>query len=205
MSDYQNISNIIKGKYEKELDSDFINEIEQIFKKCEENKKSIDSFEPKLQFDNSHILENISDFFDKYKTQSQDNNFGNIKSFISRSLCLFKGLKYISELSETNPAKQDIYNYLYNFIKEINPKNILHYEVFFPYLYFLSNLDIIDNEILGINTIKKYNFQEQLIKCLKINNFENNADQWIVNFLVNPLNLIHYLSKEYSSFNNSSQ
>ena len=193
MSDYQEISNIIKGKYEKELDSNFINEIGQIYKKCEENKKSIDPSEPKLQFDNTHILENISDFFEQYKTQSQDNNFTNIKSFISRSLCLFKGLKYISELSETNQAKQDIYNYLNNFIKEINPKNILQYEVFFPYLYFLSNLDILDSEILGINTFKKYNFQEQLIKCLKVNNFENSADQWIVNFLVNPLNLIHYL------------
>ena len=192
MTESQNVMEVIKSKFEKELDSSFINGFKEELHKCEENKKSMDPSEPKLQFDNSHILENISQFFEKYKTQNQENIFSNIKCFISTSLCLYKGLKYISELSETNQTKQDIFNYLNNIIKDIHPKNIYQYEILFPYLFYLSNLDILDSEIAGIISFKKNNFQEQLIKCLKINHFEHN-DKWIINFMVNPLALIHYL------------
>ena len=192
MNESQNLIEVIKVKFEKEIDSSFINTFREELYKCKENKKSIDPLEPKLQFDNSHILENNSQFFEKFKTQNQDNIFTNSKCFISKSLCLFRGLKYISELSETNQAKQDIYNYLNNIIKDIHPNKIAQYEILFPYLFFVSNLDILDSEIAGINSFKKNNFQEQLIKCLKINHFDIN-NQWAINFLVNPLALIHYL------------
>ena len=193
MNDTENIINTIKAKIEKELDNSFINMFANELKKIEENKLSLDPNEPKLQFDNFHISNNITEFFNQYSPLNQDNISSNIKCFISKSLCLFKGLKYISEMTENNQTKQEIYNYLNNLINEINPRNIAQYEILFPYFYFLSNLDILDNEIVGISTFKKYNIQEQLIK-IKTNNFDKNNDiTWIVNFLVNPLNLIHYL------------
>ena len=193
MYDSGNIINLIKTKIEKELDANFITDFANELKKCEENKLSIDRSEPKLQFDNSHNIDNISQFLNKYSPMSQGNIFADTKCFISKSLCLFKGLKYISEMTENNQTKQEIYNYLNNLINEINPRNIAQYEILFPYFYFLSNLDILDNEIVGISSFKKYNIQEQLIK-IKTNNFDKNNDiTWIINFLVNPLNLIHYL------------
>ena len=195
MNDSENIINLIKAKIEKELDDNFITGLTGELKKCEENKLSLDSSEPKLQFDNSHNIDNISQFLNNYYQMSQGNIFSDTKCFISKSLCLFKELKYISEITENNQTKQEIYNYLNNFINEINPRNFFQYEILFPYFYFLSNLDILDNEIVGISSFKKNNIQEQLMKCIKINNFERDKDitQWIVNFLVNPLNLIHYL------------
>ena len=195
MNDTQNIINIIKGKIENELDENFINGFVNELKKTEENKLSLDSHEPKLQFDNSHISNNISIFINQYSPLSQGDISTNIKIFISKSLYLFRGLKYISEMSESNQIKQEIYSYLYNIIKEIDLNNMSKYEILFPYFYFLSNLDILDNELLGLTSLKKINFQDQLIKCLKINNFENNINnhEWIINFMVNPLNLIHYL------------
>ena len=196
MIDFQNIQSTIKSKIEREVDSSFIEGFVKLLKRSEENKLSIDSSEPKLQFDNSHISENISDFYSKYSPLSQGDFDSNIKIFISKSLCLFKGLKFISESSETNQAKQEIFNYLNNVLKELTSRNIFTYEIFYPYLYFLSSLDILDNEITGINSFKnKFNIQENLIKCLKANSFQNNNNdtEWIVNFMVNPLNLIHYL------------
>ena len=196
MIDFQNIQSTIKSKIEREVDSSFIEGFVKLLKRSEENKLSIDSSEPKLQFDNSHISENISDFYSKYSPLSQGDFDSNIKIFISKSLCLFKGLKFISESSETNQAKQEIFNYLNNVLKELTSRNIFTYEIFYPYLYFLSSLDILDNEITGINSFKnKFNIQENLIKCLKANSFQNNNNdtEWIVNFMVNPLNFIHYL------------
>ena len=190
--DIESIINLISNKIEKELDNNFINDFSNELKKCEENKLSIDSSEPKLQFDNSYILNNITQLFNKYSQKSQGNFIANIQIFISKSLCLFFGLKYVSEISENNQTKQDIYSYLNNFIKEINQKNITQYEIFFPYLFFLSNLDILETDILGINSFKKYNMQDQLIKSFKIKSLEND-NNWMINFLVNPLNLIHYL------------
>ena len=186
-----NLINTISNKLEKELDNNIITGFSNELKKCEENKLSIDSSEPKLQFDNSFFLNNISQLFNKYSQISQGNFTANAQCFLSKSLCLFYGLKYISEFSENNQTKQEIYSYLNNTIKEINQKNIAQYEIFFPYIFFLSNLDILENEILGIISFKKYNIEEQLIKNVKINSFENN-DNWAANFLINPLNLIHY-------------
>ena len=196
MNESQKIINSIKSKLERELDPSFLSGFANELKEVEENKLSIDKTEPKLQFDNSHILDNISVFFNKYSPLSQGDFSSNIKIFISKSLCMFKGLKYISEKSETNQPKQEIFNYFNNILKELNQNNIFSYEILFPYFYYLSNLDILDGEILGITTLKnKINIQEQLIKCLKINNFENNTNdtEWITNFMINPLNLIHYL------------
>lgn len=196
MNESQKIINSIKSKLERELDPSFLSGFANELKEVEENKLSIDKTEPKLQFDNSHILDNISVFFNKYSPLSQGDFSSNIKIFISKSLCMFKGLKYISEKSETNQPKQEIFNYFNNILKELNQNNIFSYEILFPYFYYLSNLDILDGEILGITTLKnKINIQEQLIKCLKINNFENNTNdtEWITNFMINPLNFIHYL------------
>ena len=188
----ENIINLISNKIEKELDNNFVNDFSNDLKKCEENNLSIDASEPKLQFDNSYILNNITQLFNKYSQKSQGNFSANIQIFISKSLSLFYGLKYVSEISENNQTKQEIYSYLNNFIKEINQKNITQYEIFFPYLFFLSNLDILETDILGINLFKKYNIQDQLINSFKINSLEND-NNWMINFLVNPLNLIHYL------------
>ena len=195
MNDTENIINTIKAKIEKELDNSFINMFANELKKIEENKLSLDPNEPKLQFDNFHISNNITEFFNQYSPLNQDNISSNIKCFISKSLCLFKGLKYISEISESSQIRLDIYNFLNNIIKDINQSNIFQYEIFFPYFYFLSNFDILENEMIGISSFKKLNFQDQLIKCLKINNFGNDLinNDWIINFMVNPLNLIHYL------------
>ena len=187
MNESQKIINLIKSKIERELDSSFLSGFVNELKQVEENKLSIDKSEPKLQFDNSHILDNISVFYNQYSPLSQGDFSSNIKIFISKSLCMFKGLKYISEKSETNQPKQEIFNYFNNILKDLNQNNICTYEILFPYFYYLSNLDILDGEILGITTLKnKINIQEQLIKCLKINNFENNTNdtEWITNFMV---------------------
>ena len=200
MNESQKIIDLIKSKIERELDPTFISGFVNGLKHVEENNLSIDKSEPKLQFDNSHILDNISVFYNQYSSLSQGDFSSNIKIFISKSLCMFKGLKYISEKSETNQAKQEVFNYLNNIIKELNQNNIFSYEILFPYFYFLSNLDILDGEILGIATLKnKINIQEQLIKCLKKNNFENNTNdtEWIINFMVNPLNLIFGIDISY--------
>lgn len=62
----------------------------------------------------------------------------------------------------------------------------------------MTSLDILDSDILDINSLRnKFSFKDQLIKCLKTNTFENkkgeNSFEWLINFMVNPLSLIHYL------------
>ena len=70
-------------------------------------------------------------------------------------------------------------------IKLLNSKNLSLNEILFPYYYYLTSLDILDSDILDINSFKnKFNFKEQLIKCLKMNNFDNKIDPefvWINN------------------------
>ena len=187
----------ITRKFDQELDSKFIGGFVTELEKCRENKLSIDSQEPKLLFDNSFIRNDFSDFFSFYSKQSKENN-ASLKFLISKSFCLFKCLKYISENSEDNPIRQEILNYLNDSIKVLSSKNLSTKEILFPYFYFLTSLDIVDSDILDINSFKnKFNFKDQLIKCLKFNSFENKMGDidfnWITNFMVNPLNLIHYL------------
>ena len=189
--------NQLTRQFDQELDSNFINGFVGELEKCRENKLSPDSNEPKLLFDNSFILNNFSDFFNAYSNKSKDNN-ASLKSLISKSLCLFKGLKYISENSEDDQIRQQILNYLNDSIKLLSSKNMASNEILFPYFYFLTSLDIIDSDILDINSFKnKYNFKDQLIKCLKHNSFDNKIGEidlnWVINFMANPLNLIHYL------------
>ena len=187
----------ISRKLEQEIDSNFINGFKSVLENCLENKNSNDSKEPKLLFDNSSIINEFSDFFNIYSIQSKDNN-PSLKSLISKSLCLFKGLKYISEISEDTQTRDQVLVYLNESIKSLSSKNISKNEIFFPYYFYLTSLDILDNEILDINSFKnKFNFKDQLIKCLKMNTFDNklgNIDYtWLINFMLNPLNLIHYL------------
>ena len=189
--------NQLTRQFDQELDSNFINGYVGELEKCRENKLSPDSNEPKLLFDNSFILNNFSDFFNAYSNISKDNN-ASLKTLISKSLCLFKGLKYISENSEDDQIRQQILNYLNDSIKLLSSKNMASNEILFPYFYFLTSLDIIDSDILDINSFKnKYNFKDQLIKCLKHNSFDNKIGEidlnWVINFMANPLNLIHYL------------
>ena len=189
--------NQLTRQFDQELDSNFINGFVGELEKCRENKLSPDSNEPKLLFDNSFILNNFSDFFNAYSNKSKDNN-ASLKTLISKSLCLFKGLKYISENSEDDQIRQQILNYLNDSIKLLSSKNMVSNEILFPYFYFLTSLDIIDSDILDINSFKnKYNFKDQLIKCLKHNSFDNKIGEidlnWVINFMANPLNLIHYL------------
>ena len=188
--------NQIMNKLNQELDTNFINKFESELGKCRENKLSKDSEEPKLLFDNSLLTQDFSDFFDFYSNQSNDDS-NSPKNLISKSLCLFKSLKYISEKSEDDQIRQQILIYLNDSVKLLNSKNLANNEILFPYYYYLTSLDIIDSDILDINSFKnKYNFKEQLIKCLKVNNFDNkigNDFYWITNFMTNPLNLIHYL------------
>ena len=188
--------NQIMNKLNQELDTNFINKFESELGKCRENKLSKDSEEPKLLFDNSLLTQDFSDFFDFYSHQSND-DLNSPKNLISKSLCLFKILKYISEKSEDDQIRQQILIYLNDSVKLLNSKNLANNEILFPYYYYLTSLDIIDSDILDINSFKnKYNFKEQLIKCLKVNNFDNkngNDFYWITNFMTNPLNLIHYL------------
>ena len=189
--------NQLTRQFDQELDSNFINGYVGELEKCRENKLSPDSNEPKLLFDNSFILNNFSDFFNAYSNKSKDNN-ASLKTLISKSLCLFKGLKYISENSEDDQIRQQILNYLNDSIKLLSSKNMASNEILFPYFYFLTSLDIIDSDILDINSFKnKYNFKDQLIKCLKHNSFDNKIGEidlnWVINFMANPLNLIHYL------------
>ena len=189
--------NQLTRQFDQELDSNFINGFVGELEKCRENKLSPDSNEPKLLFDNSFILNNFSDFFNAYSNKSKDNN-ASLKTLISKSLCLFKGLKYISENSEDDQIRQQILNYLNDSIKLLSSKNMASNEILFPYFYFLTSLDIIDSDILDINSFKnKYNFKDQLIKCLKHNSFDNKIGEidlnWVINFMANPLNLIHYL------------
>ena len=189
--------NQLTRQFDQELDSNFINGFVGELEKCRENKLSPDSNEPKLLFDNSFILNNFSDFFNAYSNKSKDNN-ASLKTLISKSLCLFKGLKYISENSEDDQIRQQILNYLNDSIKLLSSKNMASNEILFPYFYFLTSLDIIDSDILDINSFKnKYNFKDQLIKCLKHNSFDNKMGEidlnWVTNFMANPLNLIHYL------------
>ena len=189
--------NQLTRQFDQELDSNFINGFVGELEKCRGNKLSPDSNEPKLLFDNSFILNNFSDFFNAYSNKSKDNN-ASLKTLISKSLCLFKGLKYISENSEDDQIRQQILNYLNDSIKLLSSKNMASNEILFPYFYFLTSLDIIDNDILDINSFKnKYNFKDQLIKCLKHNSFDNKIGEidlnWVINFMANPLNLIHYL------------
>ena len=189
--------NQLTRQFDQELDSNFINGFVGELEKCRENKLSPDSNEPKLLFDNSFILNNFSDFFNAYSNKSKDNN-ASLKTLISKSLCLFKGLKYISENSEDDQIRQQILNYLNDSIKLLSSKNMASNEILFPYFNFLTSLDIIDSDILDINSFKnKYNFKDQLIKCLKHNSFDNKIGEidlnWVINFMANPLNLIHYL------------
>ena len=189
--------NQLTRQFEQELDSNFINGFVGELEKCRENKLSPDSNEPKLLFDNSFLINNFSDFFNAYSNKSKDNN-ASLKALISKSLCLFKGLKYISENSEDDQIRQQILNYLNDSIKLLSSKNMASNEILFPYFYFLTSLDIIDSDILDINSFKnKYNFKDQLIKCLKHNSFDNKIGEidlnWVINFMTNPLNLIHYL------------
>ena len=192
----EEILNQIIKNFNQELDTNFLNKFDSELEKCRENKLSKDSEEPKLLFDNSLIIENISEFFDFYSQKSNDESTP-IKSLISKSLCLFKCLKYISEKSEDDQMRQQILIYLNDSIKLLNSKNLSINEILFPYFYYLTSLDILDSDILDINSFKnKFNFKEQLIKCLKINNFDNRIDPeffWINNFMASPLNLIHYL------------
>ena len=187
----------ITRKLDQELDSNFISGFITELEKCRENKKSIDTNEPKLLFDNFFIMDNFSDFFNVYSNKTKDNTFS-LKYLISKSLLLFKGLKYISEHSEDNQIRQQILNHLNDSIKLLSPKNIINNEILFPYFHYLTSLDIIDSDILDISSFKnKYNFKDQLIKSLKFNTFENKVGEndfsWITNFMANPLNLIHYL------------
>ena len=192
----EEILNQIIKNFNQELDTNFLNKFDSELEKCRENKLSKDSDESKLLFDNSLIIENISEFFDFYSQKSNDESTP-IKSLISKSLCLFKCLKYISEKSEDDQMRQQILIYLNDSIKLLNSKILSINEILFPYFYYLTSLDILDNDILDINAFKnKFNFKEQLIKCLKINNFDNRIDPeffWINNFMASPLNLIHYL------------
>ena len=191
----ETLNQIIKN-FNQELDDNFLNKFDLELEKCRENKLSKDIEEPKLLFDNSLIIDNFSEFFDFYSNQS-NNNSTPIKSLISKSLCLFKCLKYLSEKSEDDQIRQQILIYLNDSIKLLNSKNLSLNEILFPYYYYLTSLDLLDNDILDINSFKnKFNFKEQLIKCLKMNNFENRIDPeftWINNFMASPLNLIHYL------------
>ena len=165
--------NQIMNKLNQELDTNFINKFESELGKCRENKLSKDSEEPKLLFDNSLLTQDFSDFFDFYSHQSND-DLNSPKNLISKSLCLFKSLKYISEKSEDDQIRQQILIYLNDSVKLLNSKNLANNEILFPYYYYLTSLDIIDSDILDINSFKnKYNFKEQLIKCLKVNNFDN--------------------------------
>ena len=188
------ILNQLLAQLNQELEINYISGLITELEKCRENKLSLDSQEPKLLFDNFFILENFPDFFQIYSQHSKDNF--SIKTLISKSLCLFKSLKYISEKSEDEEIKQKILNYLNDSVKLLNSKNISKNEILFPYFHFLTSLDILDSDILDINSFKnKYNFSEYLVKCLKINSFENNNGNelnWIIYFIANPLNLIHY-------------
>ena len=189
--------NQLTRNFEQELDSNFISGFVKELEKCRENQQSTDSNEPKLLYDNSFIFNNFSEFFNTYSNLSKDNN-GSLKTLISKSLCLFKGLKYISENSEDNQVRQQILNYLNDSIKLLSSKNLISNEILYPYFYFLTSLDIIDSDILDINSFKnKYNFKDQLFKCLKHNSFDNKMGEidlnWVTNFMANPLNLIHYL------------
>ena len=193
----QETLNQISRQLDQELNSIFVTGFITEFEKCQDNKNSLDSNEPKLLFDNFFIINDISNFFNKYSNLSKDEN-SSLKSLASESLCLFKGLKYISETSEDNQTRQQILNYLNESIKLLNSKNLTINEILFPYFHYLTSLDILDNDILDINSFKnKYNFKDQLIKCLKVNAFDNKVGDvdysWIINFMVNPLNLIHYL------------
>ena len=189
------ILNQLLAQLNQELEINYISGLITELEKCRENKLSLDSQEPKLLFDNFFILENFPDFFQIYSQHLKDNF--SIKTLISKSLCLFKSLKYISEKSEDEEIKQKILNYLNDSVKLLNSKNISKNEILFPYFHFLTSLDILDSDILDINSFKnKYNFNEYLVKCLKINSFENNNGNelnWIIYFIANPLNLIHYL------------
>ena len=189
------ILNQLLAQLNQELEINYISGLITELEKCRENKLSLDSQEPKLLFDNFFILENFPDFFQIYSQHLKDNF--SIKTLISKSLCLFKSLKYISEKSEDEEIKQKILNYLNDSVKLLNSKNISKNEILFPYFHFLTSLDILDSDILDINSFKnKYNFSEYLVKCLKINSFENNNGNelnWIIYFIANPLNLIHYL------------
>ena len=191
----ETLNQIIK-KFNQELDGNFLNKFNSELEKCRENKLSKDTDEPKLLFDNSSIIENFSDFFDFY-SQQKDEGESSLKNLTSKSLCLFKCLKYISEKSDYEQIRQQILIYLNDSIKLLNNKNLSKNEIFFPYYYYLTSLDILDNDILDINAFKnKFNFKEQLIKCLKVNIFDNRIDpefNWITYFMINPLNLIHYL------------
>ena len=191
----ETLNQIIK-KFNQELDGNFLNKFDSELEKCRENKLSKDTDEPKLLFDNSSIIENFSDFFDFY-SQQKDEGESSLKNLTSKSLCLFKCLKYISEKSDYEQIRQQILIYLNDSIKLLNTKNLSKNEIFFPYYYYLTSLDILDNDILDINAFKnKFNFKEQLIKCLKVNIFDNRIDpefNWITYFMINPLNLIHYL------------
>ena len=129
--------NQLTRQFDQELDSNFINGFVGELEKCRENKLSPDSNEPKLLFDNSFILNNFSDFFNAYSNKSKDNN-ASLKTLISKSLCLFKGLKYISENSEDDQIRQQILNYLNDSIKLLSSKNMASNEILFPYFNFLT-------------------------------------------------------------------
>ena len=68
-------------------------------------------------------------------------------------------LKYISEKSEDDQMRQQILIYLNDSIKLLNSKNLSINEILFPYFYYLTSLDILDSDILDINSFKnKFNF-----------------------------------------------
>ena len=190
------VFNQITRKFDQELDTNFMNGFVSELEKCKENNLSTDSKEPKLLYDNSFITNDISDFLNTYSNKTNDNS--STKNIISKSLYFFKGLKYISEKSEDNHTRLQILNYMNDSIKLLTSKNLPSNEILFPYFHFLTSLDILDSDILDINSFKnRFNFKDQLIKCLKSNTFENkklDTDfSWLSNFMANPLNLIHYL------------
>ena len=81
----------ITRKLEQELDSNFISGFITELEKCRENKKSIDTNEPKLLFDNFFIMDNFSDFFNVYSNKTKDNTFS-LKYLISNHYCYSRGL-----------------------------------------------------------------------------------------------------------------
>ena len=197
MNIVQDSLNQIIKKLNQELDINYINGFVNELEKCRENTMSPDHKEPKLLFDHSFTMNGISDFFTKHYRYLNE-NIAISKYLISKSLCLFKGLKYLSEKSEDDQIKHQILNYLNDAIKMLNSKNLSNNEILFPYFHYLTSLDILDSDILDINSLRnKFSFKDQLIKCLKANTFENkkgeNSFEWLINFMVNPLSLIHYL------------
>mgnify|MGYP007056200196 CR=1 FL=1 len=58
------------------------------------------------------------------------------------------------ELLEIEQLINELQVYLNESIKSLSSKNISKNEIFFPYYFYLTSLDILDNEILDINSFK---------------------------------------------------